>query len=209
MAASVCCGWAMANAIATFAPARRHAAPTSAATYRDAMRQLAGGVSIITVGKAPQRTGFTATSVASLSLEPPRLIVSVNRASSSYSELERCRSFGANILASHHVDVAAQFSGRHGAKGEARFAGECWRTMVTGASLLCDALAAFDCELEEMIDRHSHAIVIGRVVATRQRDVGDSLVYWRGDFHGLPKVNSESSLIQWEPILKSRNVGCG
>ena len=202
----------MANAIATFPSERRDRAISAhnlQGAYRDAMRQLAGGVSVITVGAAPQRTGFTATSVASLSVEPPRLIVSVNRASSTYAELERCRSFGVNILASHHIDVAARFSGRHGAKGEARFAGECWHTMVTGASLLCDALAAFDCELEEMIERHSHAIVIGRVVATRQRDVGDSLVHWRGDFHALPKVDGESPLIQWEPILKSRNVGCG
>lgn len=167
----------MANAIASLGitkiePPRIRAAPAPGADFRMAMRQLAGGVSIVTVGMAPHRTGFTATSVSSLSVDPPRLIVAVNRASSSYSEFERCRCFGINILAGHHAHLAARFGGTGGSKGEQRFVGECWHAMATGASLLCDALAAVDCELEEIIERHSHAIVIGRVVATRFSNAG-------------------------------------
>src|SRR5262245_55599934 len=91
--------------------------------YREAMRELVGGVGIITVGTAPERTGFTATSAISLSASPPRLIVCVNRTSSTFAELERHRCFGVNILAAHHHDLAARFSGLGGVKGEARFAG--------------------------------------------------------------------------------------
>jgi flavin reductase (DIM6/NTAB) family NADH-FMN oxidoreductase RutF len=175
--------------------------------YRRAMRQLAGGVSVVTVGRAPHRTGFTATSVSSLSVDPPRLIVSLNRNSSSYPAIERCRSFGVNVLAHHHQDIAARFGG--GAKGEARYGTDCWHTMVTGASLLCDALAAFDCEIEEIIERHTHAIIIGRVVAARHRNVGDTLVYWRGDYHGLEDRSLDAGHVHWGPILASRNVGSG
>jgi len=176
--------------------------------YGDAIRELAGGVSVITVGTSPRRTGFTASFVVSTSVDPPRLLVSGNRASSWVLELNRCRCFGVNMLAAHHTRIAARFSLR-GANGEARFAGECWHPIKTGASLLCDALAAFDCELEEIIERHSHAIVIGRVIAARRRCVGDALVYWRGEYHDLRDGGEESQQSAWEPILRSGNVGCG
>jgi len=182
--------------------------PEVGSFYGDAIRELAGGVSVITVGTAPQRTGFTASSVVSVSVDPPRLLVSGNRDTSWVSKLNRCRCFGVNMLAAHHTQMAVRFSGRR-VNGEARFAGECWHPMETGASLLCDALAAFDCELEEVIERHSHAIAIGRVVAARRRCVGDGLVYWRGGYHDLRDGREESGQNAWEPILRSRNVGCG
>jgi flavin reductase (DIM6/NTAB) family NADH-FMN oxidoreductase RutF len=173
------------------------------------MRQLAGGVSIVTTGTALARTGCTATSVSSLSAELPSLIVSINRSASAYADIGRCGYFGVSILAAHHEALAARFGGSGGLKGEARFAGECWHTLATGASLLCDALAVVDCELEELIERHSHAIAIGRVVAMQTRGVGDALRYWRGDYHCLPLANQEQAAAQWAPILKPRSVGCG
>src|SRR5262249_12061820 len=119
------------------------------------------------------------------------------------------RYFGVSVLAAHHEAVASRFGGLGGLKGEARFGGECWHTLATGASLLCDALAVIDCELEELIERHSHAIAIGRVVAMQGRGVGDALLYWRGGYHGLAPANHEQAAVQWAPILRSRNVGCG
>ncbi len=56
---------------------------SSADDFRGAMRHLTGGVSVITVGRATEITGMTVTSVASLSVEPPTLIVSINRTASS------------------------------------------------------------------------------------------------------------------------------
>ncbi|SRR5581483_6703408 len=182
--------------------------PTASA-YRQAMRQLAGGVSVVTAGVAPRRLGFTSATVVPLSADAPRLLISFNRTSSLLLELEQCRCFGVNVLAAHHADVAARFGGHGNAKGEAQFAGECWQPMATGAPILCDALASLDCELEEVIERHSHAIVIGRVVAGRHRSAGDTLVYWRGDFHDLRQSCDEGGPGAWEPILRSRNIACG
>ncbi|SEB89455.1 NADH-FMN oxidoreductase RutF, flavin reductase (DIM6/NTAB) family [Rhizobiales bacterium GAS188] len=150
--------------------------------FRSAMRGLAGAVSIITVGTDEDRTGLTATSVSSLSVEPPSLIVSVNRNSSSWSALKRDGSFAVNILQARHAAIAERFSGRGGLKGAARYDGASWITLATGAPILEDALAAFDCEVEEMIERHSHAIVIGKVVAVRLAEEAEPLIYWRGGY---------------------------
>jgi flavin reductase (DIM6/NTAB) family NADH-FMN oxidoreductase RutF len=154
-------------------------------SFRSAMRELSGGVSVITVGIGNDRSGMTATSVSALSLDPPTLIVCVNKTSSTWPLLLRHRSFGVNILHAGHEGVAERFSGRKGETGERRYGDDRWITLETGASLLADALAALDCELEEAIDRHSHAIVIGRVKAIRTGAAEQGLVYWRGRYGGF------------------------
>lgn len=153
--------------------------------FRVAMRELAGGVSIISAGEGERRAGFVATSVASLSLDPPTLIVCVNRSSSSWPVLREASSFGVNVLSASHRELADRFAGRTGAEGAARYEGGHWTALRTGAPLLGDALAAFDCSLEEIIERHSHAILIGRVVAVRRRGDCGALVYWRGGYDQL------------------------
>ena len=52
--------------------------------------------------------------------------------------------------------------------GPRRFADARWITLATGAPILADALAAFDCLIEEVIERHSHAIVLGAVVSLQE-----------------------------------------
>src|SRR4051812_18986411 len=136
----------------------------SAADFRGAMRHLAGGVSVITAGRGADISGMTVTSVSSLSVEPPTLIVSINRAASSWPLIQRYRSFGVNMLAADQVDIAERFTGKDGLKGAGRFAGLKSTTLVSGVPLLGGVLAAIDCELEHVVERHSHAIAIGRVL---------------------------------------------
>lgn len=159
------------------------------AQFKLAMRRLAGAVSVITVGTGEDRTGFTATSVTSLSAEPPRLIVAINRDSSSYPVIKDYRTFGVNLLASEHEPIADRFAGRKGEKGVARFAGASWRTLVTGAPLLQHALAVMDCRVEEIIERHSHAIIIGSIEAVDLGLSGDPLLYWSGGYHTLQDLS--------------------
>jgi len=106
---------------------------------------------------------MTVTSVSSLAVDPPSLIVSLNRASSSWPLLKRYGFFGVNILNADQVEIAERFTGKSGLQGTDRFAGAVWKTGISGVPLLADALAAFDCEVEDIIERHSHGIVIGRV----------------------------------------------
>ena len=110
--------------------------------FRNAMRELSGGVSVMTVGIGNERSGMTATSVSALSLNPPTLIVCVNKDSSTWPLLLRYRSFGVNVLHAGHEGIADRFCGRSGAKGEQRYGEDQWITLETGASLLARQTAA-------------------------------------------------------------------
>ena len=152
----------------------------SSESFRGAMRHLAGGVSVITAGRGKDITGMTVTSVASLSVDPPTLIVSINRESSSWPLIKRHGFFGVNILTADQIDVAERFTGKGGLKGAERFAGAHWMTRVSGVPLLAGALAAVDCEVEDIVERHSHAIVIGRALDIQLSLRTAALAYWQG-----------------------------
>ncbi|MBV8925110.1 MAG: flavin reductase family protein [Bradyrhizobium sp.] len=160
---------------------------SSPAYFRAAMRRLAGGVCVITAGAGNDISGMTVTSVSSLSVDPPSLIVSVNRASSSWPLLRRHRTFGVNVLGADQVDVAERFTGKGGLKGAERFAGAEWIERASGARLLVGALAAIECEAEDIIERHSHAIIIGRVLHVELSPDHAALAYWHGDYVAIDR----------------------
>jgi flavin reductase (DIM6/NTAB) family NADH-FMN oxidoreductase RutF len=162
------------------------AAPERAGdAYRLAMREFTSGVALVTTGSGDQRTGCTATSLCSLSLDPPSLIVCIAMTSLTLAALRASRTFGVNILTGAQEKLADRFAGRGGVSGAARFAGADWMTLVTGAPLLCGALACIDCNVEELLERHTHAIVIGRVAAVHCGDGATGLIHWRSQFQRL------------------------
>jgi Conserved protein/domain typically associated with flavoprotein oxygenases, DIM6/NTAB family len=158
--------------------------PADAESLKLALRTLGGGVSVITAGADETRTGATVTSATALSIDPPRMLVSLNRSSSTWPVVERFGHFGVNILGARHEAVAQQFAGAGGLKGPDRYRGADWTSLVSGAPVLADAAAVIDCEVEEAIERYSHVIVIGRVLAIRIGE-GHSLLYQNGRYHGL------------------------
>lgn len=168
---------------ASFAPKEELAVAVD--QFKDSMRHLAGAVSVITVGRGDDRTGFTATSVSSLSIEPPSVLVSLNRNSSSWPVLQRYGTFAVNVLAHDQHHIADRFAGRGGARGNERYEGANWVELVTGTSALSDALTVLDCELDEAIDRHSHSILIGRVRAITVRGEAQPLLYWHGAYRHI------------------------
>ncbi len=156
--------------------------PDLTAAFRGAMRQLASGVCLITHGSGEARVGLTATSVSSLSTEPPSLIVCINRSASLYARLRRGDAFGVSVLGAQQAEYADRFAARTGLKGAERFAEGSWIETPAGVSVLADALALFECEAEEVLERHSHAIVVGRVTFAAPRPHEGALLYWRGAY---------------------------
>ena len=159
--------------------------------FRQAMRHLVGGVSLVTVGQGHEITGMTVTSIASLSAEPPSLVVIVNRSASSWPLLKRNQFFGVSILHPGQVELAERFAGRRGVAGADRFAGAEWITRVSGTPLLATALAAIDCEIEDIVERHSHAIVIGRPIDLILSQSTAALAYWQGQYLAVDRAEDE------------------
>jgi flavin reductase (DIM6/NTAB) family NADH-FMN oxidoreductase RutF len=172
--------------------------------FRSAMRRLPGGVSVITVGRGKDITGMTVTSVSSLSVDPATLIVSINRDSSSWSLLRQYGFFGVNILTADQLDIAERFTGKNGAKGADRFQGAEWITRASGVPLLAGALAAVDCEVEDIVERHSHAIVIGRVLDLQLSAPTTALAYWQGQYVAIDR--NEDAVKLAEVSLPTRRV---
>lgn len=160
-------------------------ADISAKEFRDGMRAFVGNCSVITVGDGEVASGLVVTSAISLSAEPPLLLACVNRTSSSHPLLLKYGCFGWSSLGAAHQEVAERFSGFGGVKGPARYDGAEWETVVTGARLLKGAPTAFDCTVEEMIDRATHTILIGRVRAVRTTPGAGALIYWNGGYRAL------------------------
>ena len=157
------------------------------AAFKSAMRHLAGGVSIVTVADGSERGGLTATSLVSLSADPPSLLLSVKQGASSLPLMRRSGRFAVSILGHEHQALADGFSGRNGLHGAARFGDAEWIGRPGYPPVLADALASFECKVEEMMDRFSHTIIIGRVTESRVPSAGGdgALVYWRASYDTL------------------------
>jgi flavin reductase (DIM6/NTAB) family NADH-FMN oxidoreductase RutF len=160
----------------------RHA---DSAAFRHAMRAFSSGVAIIACGEGESRLGCTVTSLASLSLAPPTLIVCLARSSSTLVGLRETGAFSISLLAARHQALAHRFSGHGGVHGARRFDSAQWITLSTGAPLLADAIATFDCLVEEVIERHSHAIVLGAVVSLKEGSEEPVLARRRGNYAPL------------------------
>jgi flavin reductase (DIM6/NTAB) family NADH-FMN oxidoreductase RutF len=149
--------------------------------FRTVMRRLAGGVSIVTAGRDGDITGMTVTSLTSLSASPPRLLVSINRQASSFALIERYRLFGINILGADQQQLADRFSNGK-LKGKQRFEGIAWSNGKRGIPLLANSIATIECQVEEIIERYSHGIIVARLLSMELSHRLSGLVYWNGQY---------------------------
>ncbi len=152
--------------------------------FRVVMRQLASGVSVVTASTNNERSGFTATSVISLSVEPPRLLVSIDKNSSTLALIRKSGGFSVSFLGAQQKDIAESFAGRSGLDGARRFETGKWLPVAGTGHVVDGALANMGCVVEEMIERHDHVLTIGRVVWSDTQN-GQPLVHWNRTFGQL------------------------
>lgn len=172
---------------ATTLPAHVLNSSVDPSAFKLSMRQIASPVGIITTRHGDLRNGLTATSICSVSMEPPTMLVCVNRNASAEKTIAESGTFAINMLADAQHPVARLFSTPKLCP-EDRFAGGQWSELVTGAPILEGAVATFDCVVQECITSGSHNLYIGRVIATRSLDQ-DILLYRDGLFRRLESVN--------------------
>lgn len=159
-------------------------APTlvGASDFRTAMRELAAGVTIITAGRGAGRRGLTATAVCSVSADPPTLLVCINRSTDGHAAILEGGAFCVNVVGAEHRWLAERFAGRDGVRGAERFDHGEWRSLATGAPVLADAIAAFDCRVVQAVDGGTHTVFLGTVAATTASPERAALLYRGGSF---------------------------
>src|SRR3954453_24199778 len=134
------------------------------ATFKQGMRALVGGVTVIaTQDSLGVYLGLTATSVTSLSADPPSILVCINRSSPIAEALATDVHFSANVLAENQVDVAQAFGGQRTVRGMGRFAYGSWFRSSHDVPLLAGARVSFECVAAESMDWATHRVGIGRV----------------------------------------------
>lgn len=159
--------------------------PVPTADYVAGMRRLAGGVTIVTARWGELRAGLTATSVCSLTAEPPRLLACIHRDADAHELIEQSGRFAINVLTSAQQELADHFGGRDTSHGPSRFAVGRWGPGITGVPLLLDAAANFECRLVEALAASTHSIFIGEVEAVQVHAGAMGLVYHDRAYHRL------------------------
>lgn len=148
------------------------------AAFRTVMRRHPSGVTVVTSLREGEPRGITLSAFASVSADPPMLLICVNREARSYLYISSSRIFCVNLLAVTQRDLAERFSGRI---KEHQFDDIIWSTDVTGAPVLTGTIGHFDCAVEAEHHAGSHSIFIGRVLACTARE-GAPLGYYQGEF---------------------------
>ena len=145
--------------------------------FRDALGRFASGVTIVTArGAQGGPVGMTANSFASVSLDPPLVLWSVDRASHRFPVFAEAPAFAIHVLAEHQRDTALAF-----ARDARAFDGHPWWPNAQGVPVLDDTLARFECRTHAVHDGGDHAIVVGYVERAKLAD-GAPLVWSDGDF---------------------------
>jgi flavin reductase (DIM6/NTAB) family NADH-FMN oxidoreductase RutF len=158
-------------------------APATPAAFVEAMRALASGVVLVTCWVGERPWGMTVTAFASVSADPPTLLVSLGSDSTSARAIRASRGFGVSILAAEQLAVA-----RFGAApGAAKFLE---RLAVPGgpdggSPAVASALAHLDCTLAQAVPAADHTVFIGRVRGVRPGRPGEPLLYARRGYRTL------------------------
>lgn len=145
---------------------------------RDAFGAFTTGVTVVTArDSAGTPIGFTANSFASVSLDPPMLLICLAKTSRNLGNMMEAAGFAVNILSETQEEVSNAFA----RPIESRFAAVDWRDGPTGFPVFPEAAAWFECETEQRVDAGDHVILIGRVVAFENSD-RNGLGYARGSY---------------------------
>ncbi len=152
------------------------------ARLRDGLRRLAKAVVVVTTQHRSQRYAMAATAVSELSMDPPSLLICVNRTAGLHAPLATGAGFCLNILHSSQAAIAAACSG--GLTGEQRFEHGAWANR-NGLPCLEGAQANFLCRNERSIDHGTHTIFIGLVEEVLTSGRPDPLVYVDGRYTGV------------------------
>ncbi len=147
---------------------------------RKIMGHFATGVTVVTTGGTAGRHGLTANAVASLSLDPPLVLVAVDKRAATLDYLLQNRCFAINILRLDQEEISRRFA----TPGPKEFSDLNITSAVTESPILTDCLAFVDCEVVEILPGGDHDIFVGKIVAGEHQG-GEPLLYYAGGYRRL------------------------
>jgi flavin reductase (DIM6/NTAB) family NADH-FMN oxidoreductase RutF len=147
---------------------------------RRIMGRFATGITVVTTVHDGQPCGMTANAVASLSLDPPLVLVAVDRGAQMHGHLTAGQCFAVNVLREDQEALSRRFA----ARGPKEFGDLRLTESVTGAPIFAEALAWLDCRLSSVLPGGDHDIFIGEIVAGEAHD-GRPLLFYQGQYGRL------------------------
>ena len=157
-----------------------------ATDFRDAMSLLTTAVNIITTEGSAGAHGFTASAVCSVTDTPPTLLVCMNQTSRSHGHFVENKTLSVNVLGAQHESISNAFASK--LSSQERFEYGSWSQLKTGAPILEDALVSFDCEIQDIQQVGTHSVFMCRVVAIKQSEQEESLVYFNRAYSRVGQV---------------------
>ncbi|MEP6945733.1 MAG: flavin reductase family protein [Acidobacteriota bacterium] len=153
----------------------------SSIEFRAALSNFASGVTVVTTTDAAGRMhGITVSAFCSVSLDPPMVLICIEKTTASHYAFEESEIFVVNILAAHQRDVSERFASPYLDK----FAGVDFEVGMLGAPILSGALVNLECRLRHSLNGGDHSIFVGEVEDARF-DSGQPLVYFAGEYSEL------------------------
>jgi flavin reductase (DIM6/NTAB) family NADH-FMN oxidoreductase RutF len=148
--------------------------------FRRVMGHFATGVAIVTARTADgSPCGLTVNEFSSGSLDPPRVLVCIERAALSHDHIQKAGAFVVNVLAEERGELLARRFSTWGVNE--KFDGVAYRTELSGAPVLESALAWLECRVHEAVPAGDHTIFVGEVLDADAHE-GRALVYYRGGY---------------------------
>jgi flavin reductase (DIM6/NTAB) family NADH-FMN oxidoreductase RutF len=154
--------------------------PIGEADFKRAMSQFASGVTVVTTEHSGALYGMTVASFASLSLNPPLVLICVGRNMQTHNAIAGAGKFAVNILSASQQAISNQFA----SKLDDKFAGIAYRLGRSGVPLLDGAVCTIECRLFNQLDGGDHSIFVG---AVEHADTAEDapLVYFRSGYREL------------------------
>lgn len=152
--------------------------PVDTDTFRRLLGSFTTGVTVITTldpDDAP--AGMTASAVTAVSLDPPLLLVCVDRAADFHAAIASCTTFVVNVLARNQEAISQRFA----RKGTDKFDGVAFSRHESGPPILEGALAHIVCERWSDVPAGDHTVFVARVIGGSAADRAP-LLYFRGGY---------------------------
>lgn len=159
--------------------------PTASEDLRQVMRCWASGVTVVTATDGTLQHGMTVSSFLSISLQPPHVLVSLERTSRTHQLASKSGYFGITILAQDQALISDRFAGRISILDEDRFEGLDVEVLSSGAPFIVGGLAFLDCRIVHSFENGTHTLLIGEVIAMSCAQSGQPLLYYDREYRTL------------------------